>query len=111
MVKQRCFKRGFLVQKNILTFLPFMGNSKKYLQESLTDMEPTHRIRHNLDEAYCLLRQSEALIGDLRQTIEHSWRLFERSYTTLGKNKRSSEEPEPRNEDALRENRGNQKFS
>ena len=48
-------------------------------------MESTHRIRRNLDEAYCLLRQSEALVGDLRQTIEHSWRLLERSYTILAK--------------------------
>lgn len=74
------------------------------IRESLTHMESTHRIRRNLDEAYCLLRQSEALVGDLRQTIEHSWRLLERSYTILAKNKRSSEEPDLRNEDALRAN-------
>ena len=88
-----------------MTFLPFMGIQKNTYKRKLDDMKPTHRIRRNLDEAYCLLRQSEALISDLRQTIEHSWRLLERSYTIHGKNKRSSEEPELRNEDAFRENR------
>ena len=68
-------------------------------------MDPADRIRHSLDKVNRVLRESEALVGDFRQTIERSWRVLEKSYTILNKAARSSGAIELENENALKKNR------
>ena len=46
-------------------------------------MEPTDRIRRSIDEITSLLRHSESLLSEFRQTIDHSWRLLEQSRRVL----------------------------
>jgi hypothetical protein len=72
-------------------------------------MNPSDRIRHRLDEVNRLLRESEALVGDFRQTIERSWRVLEESYRILNKAARSSGAIELENENALKKSEGFQK--